>query len=628
MGWGTDKLGEPGAPDMTNRTLLTLVIAALLLASCDGAPAPTTTTTTAPPPTTTIPGDEDSQVYDLLALATHPNGAQLRVDRVEVMSSGVVVSGGISNGSPFELRLGGGTTELVSESGAGSRLLSALEVTRVAPAEDVAFTLRFQPLEQPESVTLVFNSGGGSSPSDPTTSAPAFTLGPIHLDPAGTRPSLPEPVPVSRTAADAAGVEVQVEGINFTENRIGVWVRISNPLTLEARIAPTIAPTLLEDDLGNRYPLVLGDAEGWISIPAGTARSGSLTFAGRIHPQASALNMGINAGSGSRRDQNRIFPELIVRTVPLSGDVATAPLPLPLTMASTVEHPAGVRIDVAGAAFSDTGTEVGVVISNDRADTVALAAEATLILDDLDNRYPLVPLPDNPRLVVEANTVVEATLAFSGRIADEASEISLIFNAGLSDSDPETRQPAFAFGPHAVQRPDITPEPVVARVFAVGDRSRLVEDELAVSQVDQITQTLEQFGATEVDGGFQLTLPDSILFDFGSDELRPDALQTLTLIAEVLLYFEDAPVIVVGHTDSIGSAAANQRLSEQRAQSVVDALVSDHGIPPGLLTPEGRGASEPIAPNTTEDGEDNPDGRALNRRVELVVLTDQELPLP
>ena len=104
--------------------------------------------------------------------------------------------------------------------------------------------------------------------------------------------------------------------------------------------------------------------------------------------------------------------------------------------------------------------------------------------------------------------------------------------------------------------------------------------------------------------------------------------RSLALIADVLRYFEGDQVIVVGHTDSVGGVAYNQRLSQTRAQSVVDTLVEDHAIAADRLTAEGHGADEPVAPNTTPDGEDNPQGRQANRRVEIIVLTDRALPAP
>ncbi len=85
-------------------------------------------------------------------------------------------------------------------------------------------------------------------------------------------------------------------------------------------------------------------------------------------------------------------------------------------------------------------------------------------------------------------------------------------------------------------------------------------------------------------------------------------------------------MLVVGHTDSIGSASQNQRLSLERAQNVVDALASTLGIDTARLQAEGRGDAEPVAPNSNPDGSDNPDGRQLNRRVEIIVLTTRDLP--
>ena len=78
-------------------------------------------------------------------------------------------------------------------------------------------------------------------------------------------------------------------------------------------------------------------------------------------------------------------------------------------------------------------------------------------------------------------------------------------------------------------------------------------------------------------------------------------------------------VEVAAHTDSIGTEQYNQGLSERRAQAVYDYL-KDHGIDSGrMVGPNGYGETRPIAPNTNEDGSDNPEGRAKNRRTELNV---------
>lgn len=612
-------------PRLLRHGLLLLVV----LTACQ---TPAETTSTAPgtvTATTELEGSAGSRVYEMLALATHPNGTQLRVDRVEFLADSVVVSVSLTNGSPFGISINRGVTELRADTGDVARLIEGLPDQPIPPGTELAFALRFTGLGSPSAVTLMLNSGQGSSLADASTSSPAVALGPIPLDAQVNRPALPDPVPVQRSTAAPSGVDLRIEGINFTENRIGVWVRIANPGQTDASIAPTIAPSLLIDDLDNRYPLVLPERGSSIVIPAGSARSGVLSFSGRIHPDATSLGLGLNAGiGGDTGDQTIIYPRLIAEKILLTGDVAVAPLPNRLEVQGAADHPSGVRVELATIVFSNDGITGDLVVVNGGGAAVALAALPTYLIDDTGDVYPLVAPSNNLRLTLDAGTTIEGTFAFSGRIADSATQIALVFNGGGSTGDPNSQSPSISIGPFVFDRPTVAAQPIEARVFAVSARSRLVEDVLASSEVEQITQTLTQFGATEVEGGFRLTLPDSILFDFNSNELRPDAAQALALIADVLLYFEGDQVIVIGHTDSIGSSSYNQRLSEERAQSVVNALTTTNGIPADRLTAEGRGAAEPIAPNATADGQDNPDGRQANRRVEIVVLTERDLPLP
>jgi len=108
-------------------------------------------------------------------------------------------------------------------------------------------------------------------------------------------------------------------------------------------------------------------------------------------------------------------------------------------------------------------------------------------------------------------------------------------------------------------------------------------------------------------------------FDFDKSKLRPDAVEILNQAIEVLKKYPELKVEVAGHTDSIGTDAYNQKLSERRAKAVYDYLTSN-GVDAGrLVGPHGYGESRPIAPNTNPDGSDNPEGRAKNRRTELNV---------
>ena len=116
----------------------------------------------------------------------------------------------------------------------------------------------------------------------------------------------------------------------------------------------------------------------------------------------------------------------------------------------------------------------------------------------------------------------------------------------------------------------------------------------------------------------QYELPADVLFRFDSANLLPQASaalqERLTAIRRAYQY----PLIrVEGHTDSIGSDAANDALSLRRAEAVRQWLIGN-GIPPAAITVAGYGKRQQIAPNTRPDGGDDAEGRARNRRVVLV----------
>jgi len=129
----------------------------------------------------------------------------------------------------------------------------------------------------------------------------------------------------------------------------------------------------------------------------------------------------------------------------------------------------------------------------------------------------------------------------------------------------------------------------------------------------------DEFSGIEVPGGVLLTLPEGILFNSGESRLGRDSREAIDKITQILEFYEGDPVIVLGHTDSEGSDDFNQQLSEDRANSVVDALIAD-GNPATLISGEGRGETDPVADNGSDAG------RSANRRVEIMVRTDKGLP--
>jgi outer membrane protein OmpA-like peptidoglycan-associated protein len=113
--------------------------------------------------------------------------------------------------------------------------------------------------------------------------------------------------------------------------------------------------------------------------------------------------------------------------------------------------------------------------------------------------------------------------------------------------------------------------------------------------------------------GMVITLDGAVLFASGKATLLPIAEQKLGQVAEVLQNQDDSKKIVVeGHTDSVGSDENNRRLSQDRADAVRAFLVTK-GVPSARISSVGRGESTPIGDNKT------PDGRAMNRRVEIIV---------
>lgn len=111
----------------------------------------------------------------------------------------------------------------------------------------------------------------------------------------------------------------------------------------------------------------------------------------------------------------------------------------------------------------------------------------------------------------------------------------------------------------------------------------------------------------------------SIFFDYGKYELRRESEIELQRLAQLMLKNPSLMVEIVGHTDALGSDKFNQKLSENRAKASVDYLVS-LGIEHSRFVAKGMGKSNFIAINQNPDGSDNPEGRQLNRRVEIKLL--------
>jgi outer membrane protein OmpA-like peptidoglycan-associated protein len=137
-------------------------------------------------------------------------------------------------------------------------------------------------------------------------------------------------------------------------------------------------------------------------------------------------------------------------------------------------------------------------------------------------------------------------------------------------------------------------------------------------QAAELKSELNGARVERVAEGIRVTFPSGILFDFDSAELRQASRDNLQSFAKTLNNYPNTNIRIEGHTDSVGKPDYNQKLSERRAQAVVDYL-DGLGVDGSRLIPVGYGETQPVASNSTEAG------RQQNRRVEIAIVADDKL---
>ena len=133
-------------------------------------------------------------------------------------------------------------------------------------------------------------------------------------------------------------------------------------------------------------------------------------------------------------------------------------------------------------------------------------------------------------------------------------------------------------------------------------------------QAKELQQNIPGATVTRVGEGIAVTFASGLLYDFDSDVVRADAGQNLRALAASLEKYPNTDLLIVGHTDAVGTSEYNQALSERRATAAANYLEAQ-GVAVGRLRAVGRGETEPIAANDTEAG------RQLNRRVEIAIYS-------
>ena len=141
------------------------------------------------------------------------------------------------------------------------------------------------------------------------------------------------------------------------------------------------------------------------------------------------------------------------------------------------------------------------------------------------------------------------------------------------------------------------------------------------ADIQQLSKAMTEVGAKVSPIEIRVDLPGDVLFDFDKTNLKPVAEETLRKVATIIKARAKGTVQIHGYTDSKGADAYNLRLSEGRARSVKDWLAKNAAVSAQAMTTKGFGEANPVAPNEKPNGTDNPEGRARNRRVELIIPT-------
>jgi outer membrane protein OmpA-like peptidoglycan-associated protein len=151
---------------------------------------------------------------------------------------------------------------------------------------------------------------------------------------------------------------------------------------------------------------------------------------------------------------------------------------------------------------------------------------------------------------------------------------------------------------------------------AVGGAAGAVIGHQMDRQAQELDRDLDGATVARVGEGIVVTFDTGILFDFDSAALRPEARNNLRTLAGNLQSHARTEVLIIGHTDNVGSAQYNQGLSERRAQAAANFLTGQ-GIASARVSTRGMGFNDPVASNATAEG------RQLNRRVEGVIYADE-----
>lgn len=257
--------------------------------------------------------------------------------------------------------------------------------------------------------------------------------------------------------------------------------------------------------------------------------------------------------------------------------------------------PLGAALLAAGQDLAGTQGKSAIIVISDGLQMEDAPAAAKKIKAEMGDRLCIYTIAIGDHA---AGRQLLEKVAQAGECGFSTTDAALISQAGMA---------SFVEKVFLTPKPGVAPAPAppapVAFVDSDGDG---VPDHL-----DQCPDTPR--GVIVDERGCPIELKLHIKFDFDKADIRPQHKADIDRAAAFIRQYPQVPyILIAGHTDSVGTDAYNQKLSERRANAVRDALIKQHGIDAKRLVARGYGESQPIATN------DTPEGRQLNRRVELI----------
>jgi outer membrane protein OmpA-like peptidoglycan-associated protein len=199
-----------------------------------------------------------------------------------------------------------------------------------------------------------------------------------------------------------------------------------------------------------------------------------------------------------------------------------------------------------------------------------------------------------------------------GRVMDDRSEEPLFATIELYDVEEESLLAEFNTNRETGEYLISLPSGKNYGISVKAEEYLFHSENMDISQSRISQEIINNIRLKKVEVGESIVL-NNIFFDTGAATLRPESYAELGVLSKLMNDNPTLKIEISGHTDNVGGAAFNQRLSENRAKAVVDFLLS-RGIDSERLTYKGYGFDKPLAPNTTAEG------RQMNRRTEFEII--------